>query len=1105
MKIAFAPIMLFVALLLSPVSFAFELRPQLGHTLFVNAVAYSADGLYIASASSDQTIKLWEVSSGKEVRTFKGHSGEVMSVAFSPDSKYLASAGDQTVRLWEISTGKEIRVFKGHTGNVTSVVFSPDGKSLASTSKDKTIKLWNISGSEGPCSFIGHTDTVTSVAFSPAAGFLISGSSDKTINYWQIKGCVLFYTATGHSQAITSVAYSPDAQYIASTSKDKSIKLWDAVSKKELFSFTGHTDTVTSVAFNPESTLLASSSADQTLRIWDIKTKKEIRTLKAKLNWVLHLGINSVAFSPDGLYLASGSEDQTVRLWEVSSGKELHSSVNTGVIGLVAYSPSGKYLAVAGADYTVKLWDLNSARSFQTFAGHTDTVESVAYSLDGKYLASGSDDKTIKLWAIRGAGIFTGKEIRTLTGHAAFVMSVAFSPDGKYLVSSSGDKTIKLWEVKTGKELLTLTGHTKAVPCVAFSPNGKYLASASYDTFIKFWEVPSGKELLSFKGDTYGVTSLSFSPDGKYLASAGAEGSIKLWEASTGKELRSFVGHASIVTGVRFSPDGQYLCSAGFADRSVRLWEVSTGKELHSFLGHSSYVLSVAYSPDGKYLASSSADGTTRLWRVDTGESMAMIASVDGEWMIFTDDGYFDSSPGGLELIAVVDGLHGYNIDQLALKYNRPDLILKRMELGAPDVIEYYYKRYLNRLKKAKIESEAQLDGSFENLPKSAITDTKVNEQDAEVSITLEDKAGLTFYQVYVNGVALYDGFGKDVSGTKLSFTEKFKLTQGENRIEVSALNTGGQESFRALSIVKGPEKLRRELYFVGFGVSAYTDKDIPDLVYANKDAKELSEAFDKLQGYDDKHILPFVNEKVTKASIKEAKELFKKAKPQDTVVLFIAGHGIHDRDALATYYYIIGDTQIDVSKEGLITIKTETAVSFEEIESLLSGIDAKQKLFLMDTCESGEREEIESSFGITGASAQSLKARAIGVSKVTPKKKSPKKAPQVVLKSSARPWLLDRDRYIYQDLAKRTGAIVFSSSKGAEYSYESKKLENGLFTDAILEGLSQKAADDNKDGSISTDELKKYVTQDVATLSSDLQHPTIDRNNLYLKLSFVP
>ena len=119
--------------------------------------------------------------------------------------------------------------------------------------------------------------------------------------------------------------------------------------------------------------------------------------------------------------------------------------------------------------------------------------------------------------------------------------------------------------------------------------------------------------------------------------------------------------------------------------------------------------------------------------------------------------------------------------------------------------------------------------------------------------------------------------------------------------------------------------------------------------------------------------------------------------------------------------------------------------------------------------------------------------------------KKAPKKTPKNPTKSNARPWLLERDRYIYQDLAKRTGAIVFSSSKGGEYSYESKKLQNGLFTEAILEGLSQKAADENKDDIISTDELRKYVSQDVATLSGDLQHPTVDRDNLSLKLSFVP
>ena len=126
-----------------------EVKFHTGHSDAVRSVSFSPDRKYIASGSADDTVKLWEVDSGKEIRTFTGHTDDVRSVSFSPDGKYIASGSyDKTVKLWEVDSGKEIRTFSGRIGVVSSVSFSPDGKYIASGSSDGTVKLWNVETGE---------------------------------------------------------------------------------------------------------------------------------------------------------------------------------------------------------------------------------------------------------------------------------------------------------------------------------------------------------------------------------------------------------------------------------------------------------------------------------------------------------------------------------------------------------------------------------------------------------------------------------------------------------------------------------------------------------------------------------------------------------------------------------------------------------------------------------------------------------------------------------------------------------------------------------------------------------------------------------------------
>ncbi len=310
-----------------------------GHKGPIARLVLTPDGQQVLSCSGwpkgDNSIRLWDVASGKQVLEFIDQAGsegltgsggdpQVKTLAISADgSRALSGHTRGMAILWDLATGKELRRLEGHRGPVHCLVFTPDGRQAITGGADHTIRVWDLATGKQLRQLQGHNNWVRALAVTPDGKQLLSGSRDKLLMLWDLEKGEVIRQYEGHSSWIEGAALTRDGK--TAVSVGDGVRVWDVATGRQLRRWDDVGKSFICVAISPDDHWVAASGYDRIIRVWDLVSGQPVTTLYGHRNWVW-----DVVFTPDGKYLLSGGggeggakgfvpgSDFAIRRWDLS-------------------------------------------------------------------------------------------------------------------------------------------------------------------------------------------------------------------------------------------------------------------------------------------------------------------------------------------------------------------------------------------------------------------------------------------------------------------------------------------------------------------------------------------------------------------------------------------------------------------------------------------------------------------------------------------------------------------------------------------------------------------------------------------------------------------
>lgn len=576
-----------------------------GHVGPVVDMAYNADGSLMATCSSDNSVKVWDMKQYFLTHEFRGHTGVVTVVKFHPQvDKYRVFSGsvDNTVKIWDLQRRKCLHTFTSHMGAITAIEISTCGTYMITSSRDKVINIHHLL-EKSLIRTIPLYESIESVKLWPTSMNKYFKSQEKNPVYFitcgelgtlrvldMLGNSVFEQQKTELSQSLSDVIIMEEQNTVMSITQEQNFVFYNVVDSQthsdnllELTKFmVGHNDEVTDVKFL--------NLKIPKLNIKDTKKKvvknEDDETNQTELG---HTGFKDDSVSKQIIEenqknvfdnkIAVSTNTNQLRIFDINSNNCQVLAGHSGIILSVSVSHDGKYICTSGKDNTIRIWDIENFRCVGLATEHTADVSCVAFTKkSNNYVFSGSQDKTIKAWDVRNltqisasSEVFKYKSKTSTKAHEKDVNALSVAPNDKLLATASQDKLIKIWDAETLQLVGSCKGHKRTVWSVEFSNVDKCVVSCSSDATIKIWSLDDFTCLKTLEGHDGAVLKCAFISHGMQVVSTDAVGVLKVWNVKTSECVNTFDSHEEKIWGLHTSGEGNAIVTGG-ADSLINIW-----------------------------------------------------------------------------------------------------------------------------------------------------------------------------------------------------------------------------------------------------------------------------------------------------------------------------------------------------------------------------------------------------------------------------------------------------------------------------------------------------------------------------------------------------